>query len=109
MTSGQKVNKEKSSIFFSKNTKHEVRDAILQEVNIGEVSHFEKYLGLPALIGRSKKSSFSFIKGRIWTKLNGWKEKFLSHAGKEVLLKSVIQAIHNYTMSVFRLPKSLTK
>jgi len=107
MASGQKVNKEKSSIFFSKNTKHEVRDAIHQEVNVAVVNQFEKYLGLPALIGRSRKSSFSFIKGRIWTKLNGWKEKFLTHAGKEVLLKSVIQAIPNYTMSVFRLPKSL--
>jgi ribonuclease HI len=70
-------------------------------------TRLEKYLGLPALIGRSRISSFSSIKGRIWECLNGWKEKFLSQAGKEVLLKAVVQAIPTYTMSVFQLPKTL--
>jgi hypothetical protein len=39
--------------------------------------------------------------------MQGWKEKFLSHAGKEILLKAVVQAIPTYTMSVFRVPKAL--
>jgi hypothetical protein len=46
-------------------------------------------------------------KGKIWGRINGWKEKFLSQAGKEVLLKAVIQSIPTYTMSVFMLPKSV--
>lgn len=36
-------------------------------------------------------------------------EKFLFHAGKENLLKSVIEAIPTYTMSVFWLPKTLCR
>lgn len=109
VASGQKINKDKSLIFFSRNTKQEVRDAINQEANVDSVRQFERYLGLPALIGRSRISSFNSIKGRIWSKLNGWKEKLLTYAGKEILLKSVIQAIPNYTMSVFWLPKTLIK
>jgi len=72
--------------------------AIMQEVGVESVQQFERYLGLPALIGRSRVSSFNFIKGRIWTKLNDWKEKLLTHEGKEILLKTVIQAIPTYTM-----------
>jgi hypothetical protein len=41
--------------------------------------------------------------------IKGWKEKALSHAGKEILLKAVIQAIPTYTMSVFWLPKTLNR
>lgn len=41
--------------------------------------------------------------------MNGWKENFLSHAGKEILLGAVIQAIPTYTISVFQLPKSLCR
>jgi hypothetical protein len=42
-------------------------------------------------------------------KLTNWKVKFLSKAGKEVLLKAVVQAIPSYSMSVFLLPASLCK
>ena len=53
--------------------------------------NYEKYLGLPALVGRARKQSFIYIKERIWKKLQGWKEKLLSQAGREVLIKSVIK------------------
>ena len=41
------------------------------------------------------------------SKLTGWKEKFLSMVGKEILIKVVVQAIPTHTMSCFLLPKSL--
>jgi hypothetical protein len=68
---------------------------------------YEKYLGIPALIGRNQTRAFQAIQSRIWDRLQGWKEKFLSQAEKEVLLKAVIQAISTYTMRIFLLPKSL--
>ena len=71
------------------------------------IRQYEKYLGLPTLIGRAKKHSFAYIKERVWRKLQGWKEKLFSQAGREILIKSVIQAIPTYTMSCFKLPKGL--
>ena len=47
------------------------------------------------------------MKERIWKKLKGWKEKLLSLAGREILIKVVIQAICTYTMLCFKLPKGL--
>ncbi|GAU46451.1 hypothetical protein TSUD_402180 [Trifolium subterraneum] len=65
------------------------------------------YLGLPSMIGRSKKAIFSYIKDRIWKKMNSWRGRALSKAGKEVMIKSVLQAIPSYVMSMFILPSSL--
>ena len=45
----------------------------------------------------------------MWKKLQGWKEKLFSQAGREVLIKSVIQEIPTYTMSCFKLPRGLIK
>ena len=45
----------------------------------------------------------------MWKKLQGLKEKILSQVGREVLIKSVIQAIPTYSMSCFKLPKGLIK
>jgi hypothetical protein len=105
--SGQKINKEKTGIFFSRNTKVETKAHIAEVAGVNPSQQYEKYLGLPALVGRSRVSTFTDIKGKVWDRINGWNEKFLSQAGKEILLKAVIQAIPTYTMSVFQLPKTL--
>ena len=59
------------------------------------------------MVGRNKKASLNYIKDRVWGKLQGWKEKLLSQAGKEVLLKAVVQAIPTFAMSCFRIPVGL--
>ncbi|XP_042944818.1 uncharacterized protein LOC122278700 [Carya illinoinensis] len=70
-------------------------------------SDCKKYLGLPAMVGMSKYNTFRGIKDRVWEKVYNWKNKFLSPAGKEIVLKVVVQAIPNYHMNVFKLPKRL--
>ena len=37
----------------------------------------------------------------------GWKEKLISKAGRKVLIKTMAQAIPTYSMSLFKLPKTL--
>ncbi|XP_048492579.1 uncharacterized protein LOC125493354 [Beta vulgaris subsp. vulgaris] len=74
-----------------------------------QVDRHQKYLGIPALCGRSKKVLFRELLYRMWKKLRGWKEKLLSRAGKEVLIKTVIQALPTYLMGVYKLPAAVIK
>ena len=64
-SSGQCINFEKSSIYFSSNTDGDRRDFIKNILGVKEVNRFESYLGLPTLIGRSKYQAFSFLKDRV--------------------------------------------
>jgi hypothetical protein len=106
---GQQLNKEKTSLFFSSNTSHEDRSSILQISGVPCTRRYDKYLGLPTLVGKSRLKEFKSIKDRVWKRLHDWKSKFLSQAGKEILLKAVIQAIPTYRMRVFLLPMGLCK
>ncbi|XP_075654720.1 uncharacterized protein LOC142624873 [Castanea sativa] len=72
-----------------------------------EKGEIQEYLGLPALVGRNKRASFDQLKQKVWKRLQGWESKLLSQAGREVLIKSVIQAIPTFTMSCFKLPTTL--
>lgn len=79
-----------------------VKREISTSLGVKEVDKHSRYLGLPtnnSILGRSKKRIFAFLRERLWKKLQGWKEKVLSRAGKEVLIKSIAQAIPNYIMS----------
>ena len=58
-------------------------------------------------MGRSKRNTFNDLKDKLGNKLSSWKEKLLSNAGKEILIKLVVQAIPFYTMSCFKLPNAL--
>jgi ribonuclease HI len=58
------------------------------------------------MIGRKKKDVFAFIKDRVWKRINSWRGRALSRAGKEIMIKSVLQAIPSYVMSVYLLPDS---
>ena len=64
-------------------------------------------MGLLTLVERNRRNTFHELKEKLNKKLAGWKEKVLSKAGKEVLIKAVAQAILTYTMSCFKIPNSL--
>ena len=68
---------------------------------------FEKYLGLPTVGGKNKANTFEDLRERIAKRVMGWKEKLITKAGREVLIKTVAQTIPTYSMSLFKLPKGL--
>ena len=92
---------------FSKNTKREDKEELMNQLNIATEGFSGKYLGLPCYIGKSKSKAFEYIKERVWKRIQGGKEKMLSKAGKEILIKAVAQAIPVYAMAYFDLTKSL--
>lgn len=105
--SRQKLNLQKSMIYFNKNVNPGGQEIFSNLMGIPRVEEHGKYLGLSSMVGRAKKRCFSYIKGRARNKISGWKENLLSVGGKEVLLKSVTQVISTYAMSIIKLPKKL--
>lgn len=105
--SGQKINLDKSSVSFSRNVPLDIQDSLALLLNVARVDKHELYLGMPMDISHSKVEAFSSIKEKFQSKLQGWRGKTLSIAGKEILLKSVVQSIPTYIMSCFELPSSL--
>lgn len=59
------------------------------------------------IAGKSKVNTFKGIQEKIAKRVTGWKEKFISKAGREILIKTIAQAIPTYKISIFKLPKQL--
>ncbi|KAL0463415.1 UNVERIFIED_CONTAM: hypothetical protein Slati_0229100 [Sesamum latifolium] len=94
---------------ISKNSHSEGRDELAAILGVPVVEKHEKYLGLPAVVGRSKKLVFQYVKDRAWSKLQSWRCRNLSQAGHLVLLQSVITSMPTFVMSCFLLPISLCR
>ena len=105
--SGQAINRQKTSLFFSRNTRPEIRADIQHMLGARIMEDCEKYLGLPMVGGKSKINTFRELHEKINKRVFGWKEKFISKVGREVLIKTVAQAIPTYSMGIFKLPKAL--
>jgi hypothetical protein len=64
---------------------------------------------LPILIGGSKGAAFQTILDSIQGKMEGWRAKTLSQAGRLVLIKAIVAAVPSYAMSTFLLPKGFCR
>ena len=56
--SGQKLNKEKTSLFFSRNTSGDNQEEIKELFGAQIIQQHERYLASPPLVGRGKKNAF---------------------------------------------------
>jgi hypothetical protein len=104
--SGQKINIEKSSIFFGLRCDAHVKDDVMQRLGVTNEALQDTYLGMPTGIGRSPTGSFRSIIDRVWKYINGRSDRPMSRSRKETLIKAVIQAIPTYIMSCFLIPVS---
>jgi hypothetical protein len=76
----------------------------------GKVCTFPgKYLGLPLHVRKLRKIDVQPLLDRIGARLPGWKGRFLSSAGRETLVKTVLSSQPIYHMTVFPELKWLIK
>lgn len=70
-------------------------------LGVTRVKNHDKYLRLPTEISYSKEEAFVYLNEKISKHTQGWREKTLLVAGREVLIKAFTQAISSYVMSCF--------
>jgi hypothetical protein len=106
---GWLINPSKCSIMFGNGCMQPERDKVKEILRVGVEAVDEKYLGLPTPEGRITKNKFKFksTKERMVRKFTNWMERNMSAGAKEVLIKSVAQAIPIYVMGIFKLPRTL--
>ncbi|KAA3470265.1 reverse transcriptase [Gossypium australe] len=104
---GQRVNYDKSLIYFGANVGNTVKEELTTLLGVRLESSLEKYLGLPVMVGRRKMWAFNMFIDRFRKRVEGWSLRYLSMGGKEVFIKSVLQATPIYAMQCFLFPKTL--
>jgi hypothetical protein len=93
--SGQRINEDKSSIFFF-NTPVPIqrRIANILRFQIGTLPCM--YLGIPISVRHLPRGSWQNIIDKFWMTVNHWTHRWLSFAGQVQLLKSFVQALPTY-------------
>jgi hypothetical protein len=64
-----------------------------------------KYLGVPLHFSKLRKEDLQPIVDKIISRIAGWKGRFLSYAGRLILLKVCLASIPIYLMSIIKFPK----
>ncbi|KAL4279693.1 hypothetical protein GQ457_03G016790 [Hibiscus cannabinus] len=105
--SGQRVNFEKSAIYFSPSMASVNRTAISNILGVREVSDLGFYLGVPLSVGHNKTNALGYVRDNVNARIASWNKHLLSFGGREVFIKSVVQALPQYVMSCYLLPRNL--
>lgn len=103
--SGQRVAPAMSKLWFSRATPSEVVEGVCEAFQAGCVPPNETYLGCP--IDAANPCHFSAIIEKIESRLNMWKARILSQAGKVILIRSVIESTLLYYMTSVPFPKTV--
>jgi hypothetical protein len=80
---------------------------VKEVMNVVQETFVSKYLGLPTPEGRMSSGKFQSLQSKLAKYLVEWDDNHKSQAAKEILIKSIAQAIPVYVMSVFKLPLGL--
>ncbi|XP_026459259.1 uncharacterized protein LOC113359908 [Papaver somniferum] len=105
--SGQVLNLDKSSVYFSYNLSPSTREILASELKMTEMKDTDKYLGVSLLIGRNKTKAFRPMIQSFDTRLKTWKGKTMNQSARTTMVKHVLNSIPTYIMSCFRIQKTM--
>ncbi|KAK2368688.1 hypothetical protein QL285_081866 [Trifolium repens] len=108
LQSGQVISTAKSTIYSGSIT-HGRLNLIVDLLNFKVGALPFNYLGVPIFKGKPKSSYLQPVADKIASKLTAWKASLLSMAGRVQLVKSVIQSMLIYSISVYSWPTGLIK
>lgn len=103
--SGQKISLPKSRIYFSRNVSSEKQISICSDLGIEATTDLGLYLGMPTMTSRVTRETFGYLCEKIDRRLEGWKTKYLSLAGRVTLAKSTITTMASYAMQTAKIPR----
>lgn len=107
--SGQKINYHKSLMFCSPNVCEQVATKLSLDMGIPLTADLGRYLGHQLIHQGRNNSGHAKLLQRVRDKLDGWKTKCLSRAGRITLAKSVLTGMSIFHMQVQKLPTRVHK
>ena len=106
--SGQKINEDKSSIYFF-NTPQIIQNRIARILRFQIGSLPLMYLGIPLSLGAQRRDYWQGILDKFRSKVSHWTYRWLSSAGRLLLLKTVVQSLPIYRCCVQIPPSSFVR
>ena len=107
MMSGLSLNYSKSCIISWSSRDHEWSRDVASSFGCRHSTCPFTYLGFPLGDNMNKRSAWKPVIDKIQSRLATWKAKILSRAGRLTLIKSVLNSLPVYYMSMFKMPKAI--
>ena len=92
VATGQVFNHSKRNLYLGTCNPRKKR-AIISQLDIPLAGPPTSYLGVPLFLGSSRKTHFSKLLEALHARITGWKTKFLSFAGRLVLVRQVLSSM----------------
>ena len=76
LTSGYKINNGKTTLLFGKSVSLLSKNAIKNLLGVLEIKEYERYLGLPVVVGKNRRASLNYIQERFGVSFRGGRKNY---------------------------------